>query len=391
MGKLSSTGAKIGFAFYPAFLKLGLDLSPLHLPLRTGVQLVQTQVFDGLFGVFADSLPDGWGRLLVDRSLRERGVSPSVITPLYRLACVGELGPGALVYRPVETWISPLDKLPSLDHLAEDSKRLLSGDTVEDLDALAQVGGSSGGARPKALVGYHPKTGQLLPHQAVLPKGYEPWIIKFSASTDGPEFGAVEYAYALMAQAAGITVSDSRLFVGQSGAKYFGTKRFDRSGNDRLHLHSAAGLLHDNFRLSAIDYGHLMDAAIEISGYRNAALDVLRMAAFNVYAHNRDDHSRNLSFLMDAEGTWRLAPAYDLTFSQSAHGEHSITVAGVGRNPGQTELLALADAFALRNAIRMIDDVRAAVGNWPAFAKTAGVSAGDAAGLNKVLRSIGAK
>jgi len=188
-----------------------------------------------------------------------------------------------------------------------------------------------------------------------------------------------------MALAAGLEMQPSRLFTGQSGQTYFGTKRFDRQGNDRLHLHSAAGLMNDNFRLTNMDYGHVMDAAFRLEQDRTAYEKVLRLAAFNVFAHNRDDHSKNISFLMDALGNWRLAPAYDLTFSQSSHGYHSMTVGGESKKPGQTELLGLAKSFAIKKPERIIDEVREAVNRWPEFAQASSVPQDSISRINRDL------
>ena len=170
-------------------------------------------------------------------------------------------------------------------------------------------------------------------------------------------------------------MAESRLFTGKSGQQYFGTRRFDRPGEDhRLHAHSLAGLFHDNFRLPALDYGHAMDAAFQLEHSVAAYKKVLRIAAFNVFAHNRDDHSNNLSFLMDGKGNWQLSPAYDLTFSRPAHGEHSLTVAGEGRRPGRSHLLKLAEHFAVGNASELIDEVWEAAQSLPQRLERLGVS-----------------
>ena len=190
----------------------------------------------------------------------------------------------------------------------------------EDLGAvpdLLRLGGSSGGARPKIQVLYNPTTKALLPDALPVPPGYEAWIIKFPATYDPSDSAPIEYAYYRAALAAGLPLSECRLFAGQIGATYFGTKRFDRwPAGTRLHLHSLAGLVHDNFRLPALDYGHAMDAAFRLENDVAAYRKILRLAAFNVFAHNRDDHSNNLSFLQDATGQWTVAPPYDLTYSR---------------------------------------------------------------------------
>ena len=385
VGQLVLDARTIYFRYASAYLQSGHNLSPFKLSFDDAIQRVDTAVFDGLYGVFADSLPDGWGQMLTDRWLAARGVALSEVSVLQRLAIVGASGPGALTYHPAEPITGDEVTLTDLDALAAESALVLSGGPV-DIDRLAAVGGSSGGARPKILVGYDPGAGALVPDATVLPKGYQSWIIKFRSGGDRVDAAAVEYAYALMAAAAGLEMAPCRLFVGASGARYFGTQRFDRAPAGRLHMGSAAGLLHDNFRLPALDYGHLMDATRVLTKRRPAALEVLRLAAFNVFANNRDDHSKNFAFLMDAAGQWRFSPAYDLTYAPSAHGEHSLTVAGEGRAPGESQLLELASAFELKGARSVITTVREAVREWPAFAAEASVGQESLEEIGRALR-----
>jgi serine/threonine-protein kinase HipA len=195
----------------------------------------------------------------------------------------------------------------------------------------------------------------------------------------------VEYAYYLMAKEAGLDMSDSRLFEGQSGSYFFGTKRFDRTIGNRIHLHSAAAMLQDNYRLSSLDYGHLMECAFHLEKDVAAIEKILRLAAYNVFSENRDDHSKNVSFLMDAEGNWTLAPPYDLTFSQSAHGHHSMSIAGESKKPGRTHLLQLANTFGLKNANEILDQVEVSISKWTDFADQARVSKASRTRMGKAL------
>jgi serine/threonine-protein kinase HipA len=207
-----------------------------------------------------------------------------------------------------------------------------------------------------------------------IPQGYDPWIIKFPSSSDNREIALIEFAYHQMALKAGIEMSECRLFKGKSGQLYFGTKRFDRTGTRRLHTHTASGLMHDNFRMSTMDYGHLMDCAFRLEKHVKAYEKIFRLAAFNVYAHNRDDHSKNFSFLMNAKGEWQFAPAYDLTFSYSGYGFHSTMIAGESKNPGRKELMKLAAHFGMKNAGLIIDEVREAISHWGSIAGELGMS-----------------
>ena len=180
-------------------------------------------------------------------------------------------------------------------------------------------------------------------------------------------------------------MSESRLFKGKSGKNYFGTKRFDRIDNSRLHLHSAAGLMHDDFRLSTLDYGHLMDCAFKLERHIGAYENILRLATFNVFSHNRDDHSKNFSFLMDKQGTWKFAPVYDLTFSSSGHGMHSTSVAGESKQPGTKHLLELANYFKIRQPERIIQEVRDVLISWKTYADFAGVETDSKKLIGKIL------
>ena len=251
---------------------------------------------------------------------------------------------------------------------------VLEGASSPIIDELYEMGGSSGGARPKILVGYNPENGQLIHGVDTLPKTYEHWLIKFPSSNDRKDIAQIEYAYHMMAVAAGISMASCKLFTSASGNVFFGTKRFDRTDEGRLHLHSAAGMLNDNFRYSTIDYGHLMNATFSLERDVAGHEKMLRIAAFNVFAHNRDDHSKNISYLMDSKGNWQLAPAYDLTYSNSSHGMHNTTIAGESANPTKKHLMRLASEFGMKNGMVILQQVADAVSQWKTFAKDAGVA-----------------
>ncbi|MCF8429171.1 MAG: type II toxin-antitoxin system HipA family toxin [Bacteroidia bacterium] len=385
LGELVSEGPNIYFKYYTDFIKKGIEISPIKLKLNTIINKADTIPFDGLFGVFADSLPDGWGKLLLDRALTARGMDISNMTMLDRLAFVGSKGMGALIYKPeIDDEIHKEFEF-ELDKIAKATHQIISGTSTEILDELYILGGSSGGARPKILVGYNPKTQHIIGTESDLPIGYEHWIIKFPSSSDSTDIANIEYAYYKMALDAGIEMSECKLFKGKSGQVYFGTKRFDRIGNNRLHMHSAAGIMHDNFRLSNLDYGHIMDCAFKLEKDIRAYEKILRLAAFNVFAHNRDDHSKNFSFLMEANGNWKVAPAYDLTFSSSGHGMHSTMVSGESANPTKKNLIELANYFKIKNASKIIDQVQTVIYNWKDYAKQCKVSNDSKNRIQKVI------
>jgi serine/threonine-protein kinase HipA len=374
VGELVLSNQKIYFRYHTDFLKTGLSLSPIKLPFSNDIASADKQPFDGLFGVFNDSLPDGWGRLLLDRFLSAKGIDMTTITPLDRLAHVGSRGMGALVYRPEIKTKNTSEPFPALDILADEMNHVLQGNSSEIIQELFILGGSSGGAKPKIFASYNPLTDQLIHGTDNVPEGYDEWIIKFPSSADSREIANIEIAYHQMALMAGIEMSECLLFKGKSGQVYFGTKRFDRVTNNRLHTHTASGLMHDNFRMSTLDYGHLMDCAFRLEKHVKAYEKVFRLAAFNVYSHNRDDHSKNFSFLMNAKGEWQFAPAYDLTFSYSGYGFHSTMIAGESKNPGRRELMKLATHFGMKNAASIIEEVQEAIGQWGAIAREYGIT-----------------
>ena len=374
VGELAEQKRKIYFKYSTDFLKLGIQLSPFKLPLTPEPVELPTNSQDGLLGLFADSLPDGWGRLLLDRTLSERGISISAVTPLDRLAFIGEKGFGALTYHPVQELNTENKTELDLDQIATEIEHVYEGESSEILDQLYTLGGSPGGARPKIIVGYNQQTDQLIYGGNSLPKGFEHWLIKFPASNDFRDIASIEYAYSEMAKAAGIEMADCNLFTSRTGRSFFGTKRFDRNGNNRFHLHSMAGLFNQNMAQSSIDYGHIMDAAFQLEKNVTAYTKVLRLCAFNIYTHNRDDHIKNVAFLMDQQQNWRFAPAYDLTFSRTSHGLHSTTVAGSSKNPGKKELMELANEFDVKHANKLIEDVQRVVKDWQNYAESAGVT-----------------
>ena len=385
LGELVSEGREIYFKYYTDFITKGLEISPIKLRLNTAINKAEVIPFEGLFGVFSDSLPDGWGKLLLDRSLTAKGVDITNMTMLDRLAFVGSKGMGALIYKPeIDDAIHKQFEF-ELDNIAKATNQIISGSSIEILDELYILGSSSGGARPKILVGYNPKTQHIIGTEKDLPSNYEHWIIKFPALSDRPDIANIEYAYYKMAVDSGIEMSECKLFKGKTGQVYFGTKRFDRIGNNRLHMHSAAGMMHDDFRLSNLDYGHIMDCAFRLERDVNAYEKILRLAAFNVFAHNRDDHSKNFSFLMDENGKWKVAPAYDLTFSSSGHGMHSTMVSGESANPNKQHLMELANYFKIKNAKSIIDQVQDIVNNWKSYAKKYNVSTDSKNRIEKMI------
>ena len=373
VGSLILSDRLIYFQYSASYLEQGFNLSPIKLRFDGSLQLAKADPFHGIFGVFDDSLPDGWGMLLLHRALEKQGLTINDINILDQLAFVGESGKGALIYRPAIENNEHFEGKIDLDHLKSSINEVYEGSGTEIIEKLFNLGGSSGGARPKANVGFNPQTNQLCHSHNMLSEGFEHWIIKFPSSHDLIDIGNIEFAYYKMAIAAGIDMSECRLLASSTNQQFFATKRFDRAKNKHIHMHSMAGLVHDNYRRSAIDYGHIIDTAFTLENTATARREILRLAAFNVFGHNMDDHSKNFSWLMDHQGKWKFAPAYDLTFSSTAVNEHSTTIDGEGARPGKKQLLALADHFSITKPNEIIEQVQSSIAMWPDFAQECGV------------------
>ena len=374
VGRLAMRERTIYFEYDGSFIERGIEISPMRLPLQTGVQSFEYDLFDGLPGVFNDSLPDGWGRLLFDRFVRSQGILPADITPLDRLAHIGNHGLGALIFEPDYSATDTHDEI-NLDSLAIQAQEVLDGASEDVLAELITLNGSSAGARPKALIGVNDARDHIIHGVHDLPVDYTPWMVKFPNSQDGLDAGAIEYVYALMAKEAGIAMPDVHLFPAQKGAGFFAIKRFDRNGGKRYHMHTACGLLHSDFRTPSLDYEDLIALTGMLTRDVREIEKMYQLAVFNILAHNRDDHSKNFSFLMDNEGQWSLSPAYDLTFSSGPRGEQSTMVMGEGRNPNVDHLMKLAEEANIKQdcAIEIIDATRASLAKWPELAKKYGV------------------
>ena len=375
VGRLAVREHKIYFEYNSAFIKSGIEISPLRLPLQPGLQSFDYDLFEGLPGVFNDSLPDGWGRLLFDRFIRSQGILPSDITPLDRLAHVGSNALGALVFEPDHSAEDTQGDI-NLDNLATQAQEVLDGTSDDVLAELIALNGSSAGARPKALIGVDDKREHIIHGVHDLPSGYAPWMVKFPNSQDGLDAGAIEYVYALMAKDAGIAMPDVHFFEAKRGAGYFAIKRFDRDGDKRYHMHTACGLLHSDFRTPSLDYEDLIALTGILTRDVREVEKLYQLAVFNVLAHNRDDHSKNFSYLMDSQGRWKLSPAYDLTFSSGPRGEQSTLVMGEGKNPDTKHLLKLADEAKIKKdrALEIIETTKSSLSNWPELAKQYAVS-----------------
>lgn len=325
------------FEYDPEWLNSGYSISPFYLPLKSGVFTAEPNPFDGLFGVFADSMPDGWGNLLLDRFLINQGISLSSLNALDRLAFVGKNGMGALNYMPDNSFVYK-NKTPDLEELAVQVAEILSEQAnIPTIKNLLELTGSSGGARPKVLI----------KHDSVS------WMVKFPAKEDSRDIGHQEYFYSQLAKKCGIEMPETRLFEN----KYFGTRLFDRDSKQRYHVHSAGGLLHASHRYPSLDYKQLAQATLALTKSIKEQGRLLRQMVFNVIIENKDDHAKNFSYLYK-NNEWKLSPAYDIVKSNGFGGEHATALAGSG-NPTRKEMINLSKeiGFPLKEMQDIIDNV----------------------------------
>lgn len=377
------------FSYSPEFEKGRLELSPILMKLKSkrrfSFPALAQETFHGLPGLLADALPDKFGNALIDEYLSRRGVFPRDVTTLQRLLYVGRRSMGALEFEPAETRVRgdaaslPLD----MAHLVEDARRALKGELSKIAQDMIDIGSSAGGARAKAVIGWNPQTNQVVSGQFDVPEGFEHWLLKFDVGADGElgttaGFGRIEYAHYLMAEAAGINMSPCRLLE-EGGRAHFMTKRFDRDGNDKLHTQSLCALMHLDFNMPYVHgYDQYLRTVLSLKLGADALEQAWARCAFNVAVVNCDDHTKNLGFLMNRSGQWKLAPAYDNCFSHNpAEGKwtrmHQMQVNGKTWDITADDLLNLAKVYDIRRPKEKIQQVIDAVGRWPEFGKKAGV------------------
>ena len=388
VGKLAYKDRVIYFEYSAAFLDSELQLSPYKLPLRRGVFVCDDNVFEGLFGLFGDSLPDGWGRLLLDRHFLKQGIKYSEITPLDRLSYIGKYGTGALSFEPIidDILIKDTQEL-HLDELSSTSMEILRGSSEEMIDNFLSLGGSSAGARPKVMIQLSDDKKEIIHAAQALQTGFTHYLVKFPSATDTIDVGKLEYAYSLMAQDAKVEMSQTTLLSTEINS-YFATKRFDRNLDERIHIHSVAGLAHSDFRIPTVDYDDLLTLTLDLTKDIKEQMKMFRLAVFNLYSHNRDDHAKNFSFLLNKEHIWKLAPAYDLTFSYGPGGEHSTTYLGEGKNPTKEMLLNLANKHNIKNAELIINEIKSVIDTFTDYAQKAGLNKSSIKSISSILKQL---
>lgn len=385
------------FEYAPAFVRSGIELAPIAMPLSAAREpfvfpALPDLTFRRLPAMLADALPDDFGNNLIDAWMAREGVGKGQITSLDRLAYMGKRGLGALEFKPARgpKPTKSGSTAIELSQLIDSARRAVRGDLGSDalakaaLAQILQVGTSAGGARAKAVVAWHPKTNEIRAGQFDVPRGFEHWLLKLDgmhpdrALGVGQSYCRIEYAYHLMACAAGIAMSRSRLLE-ENGRAHFMTKRFDRTGKTRHHVQTFCAIAQLDYRQKAThDASQLLLTIDRLQLGYPAMEEAFRRIAFNVMTANCDDHTKNVSFLMREGGAWELAPAYDLTHAYNPKGEwtyqHLMGVNGKFANISRKDLLAVADRFAIGTAPHVLKEVREAVASWPDFAAQARVS-----------------
>lgn len=385
------------FEYSEEILDLGVELSPIAMPLSRRVYAfpdLSIQSFRGLPGLLADSLPDKFGNKVVAAWMKSMNRNPDDLNSLDRLAYTGKRGMGALEYRPALLDAEDRDERTSVDELAaladevlkmrQDARANLTEGTNR-FAAILRVGSSAGGARAKALIGWNEKTGEVRSGQVRLPPEFGSWLIKFdgldgNGDKEGDDkwgYGRVEYAYYLMAKAAGINMMECRLW----NRRHFMTRRFDRTADGRkLHMQTLGALAHFDFndpRSYSYEQAFHVLRTLVVDQRENAEL--FRRMVFNVVAWNCDDHVKNISFLMDRNGNWKLSPAYDACYAYNPAGDwtsrHQMSINGRRIDIADEDMIACAKYANLseRKARAIIDEVRDAVREWPRFAAEAEV------------------
>jgi serine/threonine-protein kinase HipA len=393
------------FEYDPTWVKRGIELSPLHLRNTRGVFAFPNlphHTFYGLPAMLADALPDSFGASLLDAYLVGLGVAAKDITSLDRLGYLGSRGMGALEFAPPLGPPAQPESAYEVARLVAEGRNAIAGSFGTETEATASVrdllriGSSAGGLRAKAIIAWNEKTGEIRGGQINTPDGFEHWILKLDGVGDGlsspihashAEDGRIEFAYSLMAKAAGVEMAPSRLLE-EGGRAHFLTQRFDRVGNTKVHMQTLCGLAHLDFRaIGTHDYAQYLAVVRSLGLGAAAEQQAFRRVAFNVMAANRDDHTKNFAFLHEEAGSWKLAPAYDLTCSAELQFRNT----SVNGNFGEitvADLLALADRFEIGSVADVLAEVADAVSSWSEFARTAGLSKSTTADVAKHLSHL---
>ncbi len=386
------------FAYTQAFCDSRVQPAPLNMPASSQDQVflftdLPEATYKRLPALLSDALPDDFGNALIDRFMADKGLRATDVTALDRLAYMAGRSMGALEFRPTRGPAAKKATSIELSSLVTEARKAVTGAINDDdhanaaLRSIIEVGTSAGGARAKAVIAWNPQTDEIRSGQMAAPAGFEHWLLKFDGMGRDNElgmsqdYGRIEYAYHLMARAAGIQMTDCRL-LHEGGRSHFMTRRFDRGGEDdnqRHHMQTLCAMAHVDYKRKGTNaYSQLFGAIRQLDLPYEDMREAFRRMAFNVMGRNCDDHTKNFSFLLKRGQAWRLSPAYDVTFAHNPVGEwtsqHLMSVNGKFNEITREDMLAEADRFGVGDAPKVLDEVRAAIARWPEFAAAAGVS-----------------
>ncbi|MDY8136169.1 type II toxin-antitoxin system HipA family toxin [Aquimarina sp. 2201CG5-10] len=398
------------FEFFPEFLKKGLDVSPVHMPIQNAARKIYSfpnlneNTYRGLPGMLSDVLPDDFGNRLIDQWLILNDIPKSEFTPLDRLCYIGSRGMGALEFQPAKDVGEPGTTQLEVDQLAQLAEKVLNTreklelnlSETEHLNELIKVGTSAGGQRAKAIIAYNADTNEIRSGQTVAPEGFEYYIFKFDgvqeASLGDPQgYGRIEYAYYLMAIDAGIEMEKSRLFE-ENGRGHFMTRRFDRIGNhEKVHMQTLCSLAHFDYKSpGAYSYENAFEVMRQLRLPHTDAIQLYKRMLFNIIARNQDDHTKNISFLMNKAGVWKLSPAYDITYSYNPSGIwtslHQMSANGKRDEFTMKDLLKVGEKISYKNRKEAIQKIKEVISNWHRYAEKAGIPKEQASKLQKAFR-----
>lgn len=380
------------FEYDVAFIADPVELSPVHLPVRRGVFSYSDGALLGLPGLFFDSMPDRFGMAVLRRYFADMG-QPSP-TPLQILSFLGDRTMGALCYQPV-SGDEDQNRQVQLVEAARSARQVLAHEHEGNLDpAIVASGATAGGAMPKVLVAMNEEGDRLVTGAAHIPAGLSAWLIKLDTSGNADTSPCrLEFAYAQMAREAGLRVPATRLVTDRQGTVHFAVQRFDRQVDDpnqRVHTHTYAGLFHLDYRDSGHDYDTLLRHTRQVTASEQEVREQFKRMLFNLLAHNRDDHTKNFSFVQGRDGEWTVSPAYDLTFCETNLGGNWMLCRGRRGPVKLSELRELAEIHSIPRAFfdEMLERLQSTLADWPEFAQAAGLGPGLTETVNQALRRL---
>lgn len=400
------------FEFDPSFEKNEWNIAPLTMPLeeiKRGNRIFEfkslgRETFYGLPGLLSDALPDKFGTALINAWLASHGRNPGSMNPVERLCYIGKRGMGAIEFEPATNTSIESSVPVEVKSLVEMAQQILGerknfsvnlrADVKKGLEDIIRVGTSAGGARAKAIIAYNEKTGMMHSGQVSAPQGFEHWLLKFDGVNnkqlgDPAGYGRIELAYYHMALDCKIEISESRIFE-ENGRAHFITKRFDRIKNQKLHMQSFCAMRHFDFSMvGSFAYEQVFETIRKLKLSASTSEQFYRRMVFNVLARNLDDHTKNIAFIMDKKGGWRLSPAFDVTYSYDPESvwvkQHNLSVNGKTIDITRDDLLKVGKEMNIKNAKSIVNDLQSTIKKWPQYAKDANINDKLIKSINKTL------